>query len=158
MALTEFRLGIATMINDQLGDEFLEDNPDLRHQIQEQIKRRLIKRIGAANNPSIEFQGDSVMTVAVLVPRNRAGAAEGRIDAIDEFEFMIAGNRVSVDVEGIDRVLEHDAPGAGPAAAGAGGPGPAAAGAGEPPRRPGGKRRKTRRSRKSRSTRRRRFY
>jgi hypothetical protein len=70
-----------------------------------------------------------------LVPTNLAARAQARIDAIEEFEFTIAGNSVSVEVEGVDRVFERDAPAAGPAAAGAGGPA-------------GGKRRKTRKLRK----------
>jgi hypothetical protein len=145
MALTEFRVPITTMINDQYGDEFLEGSPDLRHQIQEQIKRRLIRRMGAANSPSVEFEGDTVMTVTVLVPTNLAARAQARIDAIEEFEFTIAGKRVSVEVEGVDRVFERDAPAAGPAAAGAGGPA-------------GGKRRKTRKVKKSRRKTRRWFF
>ncbi len=142
MARTEFRLNINTMVNDQYGDEFLEGNPDLRHQIQERIKRHLVNRAGRNRRPVVDFLGDTVMSVAVMVPSNVRNAVEPRLDDVPELEFEIAGNRVTVEFEGIDDILDQPAP-AGPAAAGAGGPA-------------GGKRRRktTRRHKKRRSTRR----
>lgn len=138
MARTEFRLGLATMINDQYGDEFLESQPDLKHQIQAKIKQHLVKRIGRNRRPEIDFLGDTVMTVAVIVLSNIADAVEERLDDVPDLEFMLAGNRVSVEFEGIENVLDQPPlPPPGPAAAGAGGPA-------------GGKRRKTRKSKKSR--------
>ncbi len=137
------------MINDQYGDEFLEGQPDLKHQIQEKIKQHLVKRIGRNRRPEIDFLGDTVMRVAVIVPSNIADAVEARLDDVPDLEFMLAGNRISVEFEGIEDVLDQPPlPPPGPAAAGAGGPA-------------GGKRRrKTRKSKKSRhkSTRRRWFY
>lgn len=151
MARTEFRLGIATMLNDQYGDDFLEDQPDLRHQIQEKIKQHLVKRIGRNRRPYIDFLGDTVMSVSVMVLSDVADAVEARLDDVPDLEFVLAGNRVSIEFEGIENILDQ------PPAPPPGGVGPAAAGAGGPA---GGKRRKTRKVKKARrkSTRRRWFY